>query len=110
MSQPAMRWMSRVVRDVVEGEGAHDEVEAIGRERRLLDRLVHVGQARMAPLGPGQPEHPLGDVDADHLGGAPLREMVRELAGAAPEIKNAASRDVGEEGREARILERLRPA
>jgi len=91
MSQPAMRWMSRVVRDVVEGEGAHDEVEAIGRERRLLDRLVHVGQARMAPLGPGQPEHPLGDIDADHLGGTALCQMVSELARTAPEVEDATS-------------------
>src|SRR2546425_3892639 len=52
-----------VVRDVMDGERAHDEVEATGPERRLLDRLAHVRQARMAPLGPGQLEHPLGEVE-----------------------------------------------
>src|SRR5256884_6770401 len=88
-----------VVRDVMDGERAHDEVEATGPERGLLDRLAHVRQARMAPLGPGQLEHPLGEVDADHLGGTTLGEMVRELAYAAPEVEHAASRDVGKERR-----------
>src|SRR5207247_6365354 len=98
-----------VVRDVMDGERAHDEVEATGPERGLLDRLAHVRQARMAPLGPGQLEHPLGEVDADHLGGTTLGAMVRGVAYAAPEAEHAASRDVGKERHDARVLERLRP-
>src|SRR5262249_10722244 len=99
-----------IVRNVMDGERAHDEIETARPERRLLDGHAQVPEARMAPLGSGQSEHPLRDVDRDHLRGSAFGEVIRELAGAAAEVEDAAARDVGEQRHEARMLERFRPA
>jgi hypothetical protein len=57
---------------------------------------------RPQPLRIG--EHPLGEIDADDLGGPGLGKVERQLPGAAAKVQDAGTADRGQEAEKRRML------
>ena len=64
----------------------------------------------MGEFGSRQGQHPLRHVDADDLGGAARRQMVRELPGATAKIQGPPTVDVGQERQQIGMLHGPLPA
>ncbi len=95
---------------VVERQRTDDQVEPGRLEGHVLQRGADVGDAGVAALRPREGEHPLREVDADHLGGAGLGEVERPLPGAAPEVQRAQAGHVRQQRLERLVLVGVRPA
>jgi len=86
------------VGDVVQRQRAVGDIEGGGRQLQPLQILAAVGDGGVRVGGPGAGQHVLGDVEAEHLGGARLPGPAAEPAEAAAEIDHAAAGEVRHQG------------
>ncbi|MCY1222750.1 hypothetical protein D9M72_348540 [compost metagenome] len=84
--------------DIVEGERAIGEVEALFGQFELIEIGDPVVDLRIGRIGPGAGDHFFREIEAEHLGRTSLAGITREPAEAATEIDDAFSRQIRQLG------------